>query len=71
MAVYWRELDPDFGASRVRFGARHMTPSLSHLATQAERPEIRRHSEPLRAKHIIFGVNWNVVAPAQWTPSIT
>ena len=67
----WRELAQHFAASRVAFGARHMAPSLFHLATHAEWTLIRRHSEPLRATHIIFGANWHQLAPAQWTPSIT
>ena len=63
----WRKLAQHFGASRVAFGARHMAPSLFHLATHAERTLIRHHSEPLRANHIIFGANWHQLA--QWTPS--
>ena len=47
-----------------------MAPSLFHLVTHAERTLIRRHSEPLRASHIIFGANWHQLALAQWTPSI-
>ena len=54
----------------MAFGARHMAPSLFHLATHAERTFIRRHSEPLRANHIIFGANWHQLALAQWTTSI-
>ena len=54
----------------MAFGARHMATSLFHLATRVERTLIRRHNEPLRANHIIFGANWHQLALAQWTPSI-